>query len=53
MQDKGDKLNQKEMSKLKREYPDSIIISNLKKSGQQRVHQEILKYVFGVEFDKS
>ena len=48
---KGDKLNQKEMSKLKREYPGSIVISNLKKRGQERVHQEILKYVFGVEFD--
>lgn len=48
---KGDKLNQKEMSKLKREYPGSIVISNLKKRGQERVHQEILKFVFGVEFD--
>ena len=48
---KGDKLNQKEMSKLKREYPNSIIISNLKKRGQERVHQEILHYIFGVEFD--
>ena len=48
---KGDKLNQKEMSKLKREYPGSIIISNSKKRGQDRVHKEILNYVFGVEFD--
>ncbi len=48
---KGDKLNQKEMGKLKRDYPDSIIISNLKKSGQERVHKEILAYIFGVEFD--
>ena len=48
---KGDKLNQKELSKLKRDYPNSIIISNLKKRGQERVHQEILKYIFGVEFD--
>jgi GTP-binding protein len=48
---KGDKLNQKEMSKLKREYPDSIVISNLKKRGQDKVHKEILNYVFGVEFD--
>ena len=48
---KGDKLNQKEMSKLKREYPGSIVISNLKKRGQERVHKEILSYIFGVDFD--
>lgn len=48
---KGDKLNQKEMAKLKKEYPDAIVISNLKKRGQDRVHKEILKYVFGVDFD--
>jgi len=48
---KGDKLKQKEMSKLKREYPNSIVISNLKKRGHERVHQEILKFVFGVKFD--
>ncbi len=48
---KIDKLNQKERSKLKREYPDSITISNLKKSGQSKVHQNILNYIFGVEFD--
>jgi len=48
---KGDKLNQKEMSKLKREYPNSIVISNLKRKGDIKVHKEILKYIFGVEFD--
>ena len=48
---KGDKLKQKEMSKLKRDYPDAIVISNLKKQGQDRVHKEILSYIFGVEFD--
>jgi GTP-binding protein len=48
---KGDKLNQKERAKLKRDYPNSIVISNLKKSGQDKVHKEILSYVFGVEFD--
>ena len=48
---KGDKLNQKEMSKLKREFTDSIVISNLKRRGQERVHHEILSYIFGVEFD--
>ena len=50
---KGDKLNQKEMGKLKRDYPGSIVISNLKKSGSDRVHKEILKYIFGVEFDNA
>jgi len=48
---KGDKINQKEMGKLKRDYPDSIVISNLKKRGQERVHEEIISYIFGVEFD--
>ncbi len=44
---KGDKLKQKELSKLKRDYPDSIIISNLKKSGANLVHKKILSYIFG------
>ena len=48
---KGDKLNQKERAKLKKEYPNSIVISNLKKSGSEAVHKEILNYIFGVEFD--
>ena len=48
---KGDKLNQKARAKLKKEYPNSIVISNLKKSGQDRVHKEILSYIFGVKFD--
>ena len=48
---KGDKLKQKEMSSLKREYPDAIVISNLKRRGHERVHQEILHSIFGVEFD--
>jgi len=48
---KEDKLKQKEISKLKREYPDSIVISNLKKRGQDKVDKEILNYIFGVEFD--
>jgi len=46
---KIDKLNQKERAKLKREFPNSITISNLKKSGQERVHYEILQTIFGVE----
>jgi len=44
---KIDKLNQKERAKLKRDFPNSITISNLKKSGQVRVHQEIFKSIFG------
>jgi len=44
---KGDKLKQKDRAKLKKLYPDSIVISNLKKSGQDRVHKEILSYIFG------
>ncbi len=44
---KIDKLNQKERAKLKRDFPNSITISNLKKNGQDRVHQEIFKTIFG------
>jgi len=46
---KIDKLNQKERNKLKREFPGSITISNLKKNGHDRVHQNILKTIFSVE----
>lgn len=46
---KMDKLNQKERNKLKREFPGSISVSNLKKNGYERVHQEILKTIFGVD----
>ncbi|HEY9128477.1 MAG TPA: ribosome biogenesis GTP-binding protein YihA/YsxC [Sulfurovum sp.] len=45
---KTDKLNQKEKAKLKREFPGSITLSNLKKNGHERVHQTILKTIFGV-----
>ena len=45
---KMDKLNQKERNKLKREFPGSISLSNLKKSGHERVHREILHTIFGV-----
>lgn len=45
---KIDKLNQKERAKLKREFPGSITLSNLKKNGHDRVHQNILKVIFGV-----
>ncbi len=46
---KIDKLNQKERSKLKREFPGSITVSNLKKNGHDRVHHEILQTIFGVD----
>ncbi|KIM08997.1 MAG: GTP-binding protein [Sulfurovum sp. PC08-66] len=45
---KIDKLNQKERDKLKREFPDSIVLSNVKNSGHERVHQEIFTHIFGV-----
>jgi len=46
---KIDKLNQKERAKLKKEFPGSIAVSNLKKNGHDKVHHEILKTIFGVE----
>jgi len=46
---KTDKLNQKEKAKLKREFPGSITLSNLKKNGHERVHQNILQTIFGVD----
>jgi GTP-binding protein len=44
---KIDKLNQKERAKLKREFPGSITVSNLKKNGHERLHSEILQTIFG------
>ncbi len=46
---KIDKLNQKERAKLKREFPGSITLSNLKKNGHERVHYKILQTIFGVD----
>ena len=46
---KIDTLNQKERAKLKREFPGSITVSNLKKNGHDRVHHEILQTIFGVD----
>jgi len=45
---KIDKLNQKERAKLKREFPGSITVSNLKKNGHDRVHVEILQTIFDI-----
>jgi GTP-binding protein len=50
---KIDKLNQKERAKLKREFPGSITVSNLKKNGHDRVHYEILQTIFGIDDEKS
>ncbi len=44
---KYDKLNQKERNKLKREFPNSIKISNLKRVGYEKIHKEILTHIFG------
>jgi len=46
---KIDKLNQKERNKLKREFPGSITVSNLKKNGHDRVHYEILQTIFDID----
>lgn len=46
---KIDKLNQKERAKLKREFPGSITLSNLKRNGHDRVHQIILQTIFAVD----
>ncbi len=46
---KIDKLNQKERAKLKREFPGSITVSNLKKNGHDRVHTIILETIFDVK----
>ncbi len=44
---KIDKLNQKERAALKRAFPGAITLSNLKKSGADRVHREIFETIFG------
>lgn len=49
---KIDKLNQKEKSKLKREFPHAITLSNLKKNGHTRLHLEILETIFGLKAEE-
>ncbi len=44
---KSDKLNQKELGKLKREYPNSLMISNLKKRGIRELNQFIFTSLLG------
>jgi GTP-binding protein len=46
---KIDKLNQKEKTKLKKEFPNSIMISNLKKTGYDQVNMQILKTIFDIK----
>jgi len=46
---KIDKLNQKERNKLKRDFPNSIALSNLKKTGHERVHYNILQTIFDID----
>ncbi len=45
---KIDKLNQKDRTALRRAFPNSITISNTKRSGYDRVHQEIFQHIFGI-----
>jgi len=44
---KIDKLNSSELFKLKREFPDGIFISNLKKKGILDLQNRITEYLFG------
>jgi GTP-binding protein len=45
---KIDKLNQKERNALKKSFPNSIRVTNLKRNGYDRVHYEIFKHIFGI-----
>jgi GTP-binding protein len=45
---KLDKLKQKERNALNRKFPSSIKLSNLKRTGYDRVHKEIFKHIFGI-----
>jgi GTP-binding protein len=44
---KSDKLKQNELAKLKKEYPDAIFISNLKKRGIKEANDKIYSALFG------
>lgn len=44
---KYDKLNQKERVKLKKDFPNSIKVSNLKKTGYDQIHKDIFTHIFG------
>ena len=44
---KIDKLKQNDLAKLKRENPDGVFISNLKKRGVEQLQKRITEYLFG------
>jgi len=44
---KSDKLKQNELAKLKKEYPDAIFVSNLKKRGIKEANEKIYSILFG------
>ena len=44
---KSDKLKQNELAKLKKEYPNSIFVSNLKNRGIKEANDVIYKTLFG------
>ena len=44
---KSDKLKQNELAKLKKEYPNSIFVSNLKNRGIKEANDAIYKALFG------
>ena len=44
---KIDKLKQNDLAKLKRQYPEGIFISNLKKRGLEQLQNRITGYLFG------
>lgn len=44
---KIDKLKKNDLAKLKRENPDGIFISNLKKSGMENLEKAISEYLYG------
>src|SRR5574344_2166927 len=44
---KIDKLNSSELNKLKRDYPDGIFVSNLKKKGIIDLQNKITEHLFG------
>ncbi len=46
---KADKLNQKAKSKLKKEFPDALMVSNLNKSGIQKANEKIFQLLFNKE----
>lgn len=44
---KIDKLKQKELSKLKKDFPNALFVSNFKKRGIEDLKKEIIEKIFG------